>query len=134
MEEKPSGHQANTPGSDQRREVLFSRTVAAQMARISLDFLDLLEKERMVQPRKIPPGEEGYSAEDIARLACIRRLHEHLGLDLEAVEVVLQMRSRILELLHRVEEMERRLAQRERELLAEVQELRRRLGVAAEAK
>jgi MerR family transcriptional regulator/heat shock protein HspR len=79
-------------------------------------------------------GDEGYSAEDISQIARIRRLHEDLGLDLEAVEIVLHMRRQILELLRRVDEMERRLAKREDELLAEIQDLRRRLGVKVERK
>jgi|UniRef100_A0A7C3WIU3 DNA-binding transcriptional MerR regulator len=126
--------EGNSQTSEQSREILFPRPVAAQLARVSLGFLDRLEKEFLIQPRTIGPGETGYSADDIAQIARIRRLHEDLGLDLEAVEIILQMRRQILDLLNRVQEMEKRLAQRERELLAEIQDLRRRLRVTVEVK
>ena len=48
------------------------------------------------------------------------------------MEIVLNMRRQILDLLGRMEAMERRLAERERTLLAEIQDLRRRLGVKVE--
>ena len=121
---------ANNP--DERREALFTRTIAAQLARISLDFLSRLEAEELVRPRGRLQEEECYSAEDISQLARIRRLHEDLGLDLDAVDIVLRMRRQIMDLLRRMEEMERQLAKRERDLLAEIQDLRRRLGVKVE--
>jgi DNA-binding transcriptional MerR regulator len=117
--------------TDQRQEALFTRTIAAQLARISLDFLLRLEEEQLIQPRDIRQGEAFYSADDISQIARIRRLHEELGLDLGAVEIVLHMRRQIMDLLQRMEAMERRLARREKELLEEVQDLRRRLGVGA---
>ncbi len=120
--------------SQGHKEMLFSRSVVTRLARINPDFLRRLEEEEIIRPRGVLQGEECYGAEDIADIARIRRLHEDLGLDLGAVEVVLQMRRRILELLQRMEEMERRLAQRERELLAEIQELRRYLGISQESK
>lgn len=118
--------------SKQRREALFTRPIAAQLARITIDFLSVLEEERLIRPRPTAQGGKGYSAEDITQIVRIRRLHEDLGLDLSAVEIVLNMRRQILDLLRRMEEMERRLAQRENDLLAEIQELRRRLGVKVE--
>jgi MerR family transcriptional regulator/heat shock protein HspR len=118
--------------SEQRREVLFTRPIAAQLARITMDFLEALEEERLIRPRPTAQGEGGYSAEDITQIVRIRRLHEDLGLDLEAVEIVLHMRRQIMDLLRRMEEMERRLTQRESDLLAEIQDLRRRLGVKVE--
>jgi DNA-binding transcriptional MerR regulator len=117
---------------DQRRDPLFTRPIAAQLARITLEFLSVLEEERLIRPRVMVRGEQGYSAEDITQITRIRRLHEDLGLDLGAVEIVLNMRRQIMELLGRMEAMERRLAERENDLLAEIQDLRRRLGVKVE--
>jgi len=118
--------------SDQRRDPLFTRPIASQLARITLEFLSVLEDERLIRPRAMVQGEQGYSAEDITQITRIRRLHQDLGLDLGAVEIVLNMRRQILDLLGRMEAMERRLAERERTLLAEIQDLRRRLGVKVE--
>ena len=75
-------------------------------------------------------GDHRGLATDITQIARIRRLHEDLGLDLGAVEIVLHMRRRITDLLKRMEDMEKRLAVRERELLQDIQDLRRRLGVS----
>jgi MerR family transcriptional regulator, heat shock protein HspR len=124
----------NSPTSDRGQEALFSRPIAAQLARITLDFLSRLEEGKLIRPRTAVQGEPGYCAEDITQISRIRRLHEDLGLDLEAVEIILHMRRQILTLLRRMEEMERRLAGRERELVQEIQELRRRLGVRVERK
>ncbi len=118
--------------SGQRRVPLFTRPIAAQLARITLDFLSMLEEERLTRPQTTVQGEQGYSAEDITQITHIRRLHQDLGLDLGAVGIVLNMRRQILDLLVRMEEMEQRLAERERELLAEIHDLRTRLGVRVE--
>jgi DNA-binding transcriptional MerR regulator len=105
--------------------LIFTRTVTAQLARVSLEFLELCEAEALVQPRPLAEGEMGYGAEDVERLAQIRRLHEMLGLDLPAVEVVLHLRDQVLSLLGRLADVERRFAQREEELLREIENLRR---------
>lgn len=119
----------NFSTSGERREALFTRSIAAQLARITLEFLSVLEAEALIQPRPSGQGEPGYSAEDITHIVRIRRLHEDLGLDLGAVEIVLHMRRQITDLLKRMEDMEKRLVIRERELLQDIQDLRRRLGV-----
>lgn len=111
---------------------LVTRTVAAQLARVSLEFLSQCEAQDLLRPREPEKGEPGYTFEDIQRLTLIRRFHDFLGLDLEAVEVVLHLREQILNLLARMEEMERRFARKEKELLEEIASLRRRLAVMEE--
>lgn len=106
--------------------LLFTRPVAAQLARVSLEFLERLEAEALIQPRGLAGGEPGYAPEDISRMARLRRLHETLGLDLPALEVVLHLRERLASVLTQMEEMEARFARREQELLREIDELRRR--------
>jgi MerR family transcriptional regulator, heat shock protein HspR len=112
--------------------ILFTRTIAAQLARVSLEFLERLEAEDLIQPRELEGGERGYAPEDISRLSRMRRLHETLGLDLAAVEVVLHLRERLTSVLTQMEEMEVRFARREQELLHELNELRRRFLVTRE--
>lgn len=109
--------------------VIFARTITAQMARVSVEFLDRLEAEELMRPRAREGDEPGYAPEDIHRLTLIRRLHETLGLDLAAIDVVLHLREQMMEMLVRMEEMEQRFAQREQELLQELHELRRRFPV-----
>ena len=112
--------------------LIFTRTVAAQLARVSLEFLEVLEAEALVQPRELEGGEQGYTPEDIGRLCRIRRLHETLGLELAAVEVILRLRERVAVLLAQMDEMEARFDRREQELLRELNDLRRRFLVTRE--
>jgi MerR family transcriptional regulator/heat shock protein HspR len=109
--------------------ILFTRTVAAQLARVSIEFLERLEADEIMQPRELAGGEQGYAPEDIGRLSRIRRLHETLGLDLASVEIVLRMREQVVHLMTQMEEMETRFARREQELLQELNDLRRRFLV-----
>jgi MerR family transcriptional regulator/heat shock protein HspR len=112
--------------------IIFTRTVAAQLARVPLEFLDRLEAEDLVQPRELAEGECGYTPEDIGRLVRIRRMHETLGLELAAVDVVLRLRERVTFLLAQMEEMETRFSRREQELLQELEDWRRRFLVTRE--
>jgi MerR family transcriptional regulator, heat shock protein HspR len=112
--------------------LIFTRTVAAQLARVSLEFLERLEADELIQPRELEGEEKGYAPEDIGRVSRIRRLHETLGLDLASVEIVLRMREQVVHLLARMEEMEKHFARREQELLRELDDLRRRFLVTRE--
>jgi len=123
-----SGQQKTPPSSPPT----FTRTVTAQLARVSVEFLSQCEAQDLIRPRQLEEGEVGYASEDIQRLSLIRRFHDTLGLDLDAVEVVLHLREQLLSLLLRVEEMERRFALTEQELLEEIDRLRRRLIVLQE--
>jgi DNA-binding transcriptional MerR regulator len=113
-------------------EPYYSRSVAAQLARISLDLLEMCEQERLIQARLMAGGGHGFSSADIRNLARIRRLREDLELDLSAVEVVLHMRRRMVEMLAELSTMERRMAQQEQELLREIQRLRRQTAEDAD--
>jgi MerR family transcriptional regulator/heat shock protein HspR len=112
--------------------LIFTRTVAAQLARVSLEFLDRLEAEDLMQPRELEGGGFGYTPEDIQRLSRIRRLYDTLGLDLAAVEVVLRLREQVVDMLTRMEDMEKRFNRREQDLVKELNELRRRFLVTRE--
>ena len=109
--------------------IIFTRTVAAQLAQVSVEFLDRLEADELVQPRELEGGEKGYAPEDIGRLSRIRRLHETLGLDLASVEIVLRMREQVMDLLAQMEEMEAHFNRREQEMRQELDDLRRRFLV-----
>ena len=115
----------------EEEEPLYSRQVAAQLARISLDFLRRCESERFVQPRRLPTGEVGFTASDVRRLARVRRLRYSLGLDLPAVEIVLHLRRQVIDLQNYLAELEKEMEIREQERLREIQELRFRLSQEA---
>lgn len=107
-------------------EQVFSPVVAARLARISLDFLRQCEQEGLFPAA--PGSRRGFSAEEITLLSRIRRLNEDLGLDLSAIEVVLHMRQRILDLMTELDEMERAMARREQSLRHEIHRLRTRMA------
>lgn len=113
--------------SDQDDRV-YSLESAARLARISLELLELCEQEELIRPRRTVTGTRGLTAAEVRRLARIRRLQEDLGLDLGAVEVVLHMRQRMIELLDEVNRVEQQMYHRERELHSQIRELRRRLA------
>lgn len=109
-------------------ETLYTRPVAAELARVSLDFLRRCEREQLVQPRSLPGGEVGYTTDDIRHLARVRRLRHSLELDLPAVEIVLHLRRQVVDLQAYMAQLELEMEQREQEWLREVQELRRQLA------
>ncbi len=109
-------------------EPRYTRVVAAQLAEVSIDFLERCETEELVLVRIIRDDTPCYSARDIRNLALLRRLHEDLELDFPALEVVLNMRSQVLELRDQLQKLEQELAEREEKLVRELTELRRRLA------
>lgn len=112
----------------EEEEPLYPRDVAAELARISLEMLAACEQERLIRARAMTGGGRGYSPADVRQLARIRRLCEHLELDLDAVEVVLHMRQQIIRLLDQMERMELQQRERERKLILEIERLRRQLA------
>ena len=109
-------------------EPRYTRVVAAQLAEISIEFLERCETERLVQVRVIRGGAPGYSARDIRELARLGRLHKDLELDFPALEVVQHMRRQLPDLQEQVERLEREMVQREERLVRELVDLRRRLA------
>lgn len=107
---------------------IFTRRAAVRLARITQEFLAECEREALVEPRPMMGGGKGYSWHDIDEIARISRLREDLGLELEAVEVVLHMRRRILEVLEEVARLEERMIRREERLHREIQRLQQQVA------
>jgi len=114
-----------------RSRVLYPRAVAAQLARASLELLKWCEREELLRAQVMVGGERGYGAEDIRRLARIRSLREDLGLERDAVLIVLRMREQMIDLLQELNDLEELLMRREEELIREIQRLRRRVSEEA---
>ena len=112
----------------EKKEPIYSRRVAIQLARISPDFLRRCEQANLVQIRFVRGGKRGYTQNDVNQLARIRRLQEDLELELTAVEVVLRLRRRIIDLLQEMEIMEQQHLQREMALRREISTLRQLLS------
>jgi DNA-binding transcriptional MerR regulator len=109
-------------------EPRYTRRVAARLARISLEFLDQCESENLIQLQMMRGGGRALSVRDVRRLERIRRLQDDLELELPAIEIVLRMRRRMIELLRQLDEMERLMVSREEELLNEIRTLQRRIA------
>lgn len=116
----------------QEEDRIFTRSVATQIARITLDFLEACEREALVKPGPMVGGGEGYTRTEIDEIARIYRLQRDLGLELGAIEVVLHMRRRMLEMLDEVERLEERMIRREESLHNEIQRLRQQIAGEAD--
>lgn len=113
-------------------EPRYTRIVTAQLAEISIEFLERCEEEQLVRTRIIRGGKPGYSARDIRRIARVARLHEDLGLDFSSLEVVLNMREQILDLREQLDAIEQEMVRREEQLLRELIALRRQIAVESQ--
>ncbi len=112
-------------------EPMFIRPVAAQLAQISLDLLRLCEEEGLIQAQVMTGGGKGFSVADIRHMTRLRRLREVLDLDLPAIEVVLNLRRQVLDLLSQIDDVERNRVRREQELMDEIRQMQRRLAEEA---
>ena len=65
-------------------EPRYTRILAAQLASISLEFLERCETESLIEVRIVQGDQPGYSVHDIRQLALVRRLHQDLELDCPA--------------------------------------------------
>lgn len=113
-------------------ERIFTREVAARLADVSLDFLAQCEAQGLIASRPMAGGGAGFSVADVRNLARMGRLRRDLELDLSAVEVVLHMRQRMVEMLREMEQIEQEMVQRELEMQRRLRRLRRRAATEAE--
>jgi MerR family transcriptional regulator, heat shock protein HspR len=68
----------------------YTVTVTVERTGVSPQRLRLLEREGLVEPRRTGRQRQ-YSAADLARIRKIRRLTEHLGVNLAGAEVILRL-------------------------------------------
>ena len=113
-------------------EPRYTRILAAQLANITLEFLERCEVERLIDVRIISGDQPGYSAQDVRHLILIRSLYEDLEIDFPALEVVLNMRRQLLDLQAQLEAFERQTTEREQRLRRELVNLRRRFADEAD--
>lgn len=116
----------------QEAEPRYAPTEAAELAGITPRALESYRRAGLVTPKQRADNRWGYSAADIERLACIRRLRTEAHLSLDAVEVVLHMRNQLFDLQHNMTLLRRQMQARERELLETIHQLRQQ--TAAESR
>ena len=109
-------------------EPQFELGTAAKLARVSEDFIYRCDREGLVEARVMLHGKKGLCFADVCKLKMLRHLHDDMGLDLEAVNLVLRYRNRIRAMQRRLDEVQQRLRQKEQEHHIEILALRRRLA------
>jgi hypothetical protein len=114
-------------------ELHFEYCIAARLARVSEKLISTCERETLIRSRVMIHGKKGLCVEDVVKLKLIRHYHEDLGLDLDAVEFILQFRSRIGHLQRHLEEVQERLRQQEENHRIEILRLRRQVVQVADA-
>ncbi|MEA3337124.1 MAG: hypothetical protein U9R25_14535 [Chloroflexota bacterium] len=108
----------------------YTRILAAELAGVSVQFVEKCEQNELVRVRSEAPGTHCYSILNVRELVRIRDMVEILELDFDTVEVVLNMRSQIVDLRQQIGQLEQELEQREQELLSQVYQMRRRMSLA----
>lgn len=101
-------------------EPCYVISVAARMVELHPQTLRYYERVGLIRPHRSKGNRRLYSTNDIERLRRINRLVDQLGVNLAGVEVIFNMRRRMLEMQ---EEMDRTRA----ELEAEIERLRSNL-------
>lgn len=110
-----------------RTEPIYGISVAARLVDLHPQTLRQYERLGLVTPTRSGGNRRLYSERDLERLRLICRLTGELGVNLAAVEVILNMTEQIQALR---EELDRR----EREMQAELEMLRRMLAANEGAK
>ena len=111
----------------------FEFRTAASLARVSEDFIYRCDRAGLVTSRVMFHGKKGLCFADVCRLKLVRHLYEDMGLDLEAVDLVLRYRRQISAMQRRLDEMEQLLHRREQAYMTEILALQRRLAQMAES-
>jgi len=81
-------------------------SIAARMVGIETHTLRYYESVGLVQPYRSKGNIRYYSEADIERLRHIKALMADLGINLAGVEVVIRMTGKMVEMQHRIKEME----------------------------
>lgn len=90
-------------------------SVAARMVGVQTYTLRYYEKIGIMEPSRSKGNIRLYSDRDIAYLRRVKTLMDDLGVNLAGVEVIMHMTQRLIELQHRMAELE-----------SEIEEFRRR--------
>ncbi len=89
----------------QRRKAGYMISSVAEIYRIHPQTLRLYERQGLLKPSRSDGNTRLYSQEDLERLEVILRLTRELGVNLAGVEVILNMREKMEQMQHGVEEM-----------------------------
>lgn len=81
---------------------------AAELCGMHEQSLRLYERRGLIRPARSKGNYRLYSDEDIEQIRFIKRLIDDLGVNLAGVEVILHMRSQLIEARARLDELSRK--------------------------
>src|ERR1700688_3898390 len=93
----------NTGAKSQRKAGYMISAVSEQFG-LHPQTLRLYEREGLLKPSRSDGNTRLYTPEDIERLEVILKLTRDLGVNLAGVEIILNMRERMEQMQHQIEE------------------------------
>jgi MerR family transcriptional regulator/heat shock protein HspR len=88
-----------------RGKPLYMIGVVADMLRVHPQTLRFYEKKGLLRPSRTVGRTRMYSEEDVEDLARLLRLTRDLGVNLAGVEIILKMRSRMVDMQKQIEDL-----------------------------
>src|SRR6478672_5659401 len=86
------------------RKAAFMISAVAQQYQIHPQPLRLYEREGLLKPSRSDGNTRLYTYHDLERLEVILKLTRDLGVNLAGVEIILNMREKMSEMQHQIEE------------------------------
>src|SRR5476649_1005404 len=101
-----------------RSKAAYMISAVAEQYEIHPQTLRLYEREGLLKPSRSDGNTRLYTSEDLVRLEVILHLTRDLGVNLAGVEIILNMREKMAEMQHQIQEffgsLNRELANRPR--------------------
>ena len=88
-----------------RGKPLYMIGVVAEMLSVHPQTLRFYEKKGLVHPSRTVGRTRMYSAEDVEEIARLLRLTRDLGVNLAGIEIILNLRRRMLEMQKQIEDL-----------------------------
>jgi MerR family transcriptional regulator/heat shock protein HspR len=97
-------------GDDDRAVYIIS--VAAELAGVHPQTLRIYERKGLLRPKRTQGNTRRYSDADVELLRAIQSLTQDEGVNLAGVKRIMELRAQMVELEHRVEELQEQLSHR----------------------
>jgi MerR family transcriptional regulator, heat shock protein HspR len=106
-----------------RNKAAYMISAVAEQYQIHPQTLRLYEREGLLKPSRSEGNTRLYTDQDLERLEVILKLTRDLGVNLAGVEIILNMRERMAEMQHQIEQfvsgLNNEISQRSRQNSAE---------------
>jgi MerR family transcriptional regulator/heat shock protein HspR len=90
--------------TSKRNKASFMISAIAEQFQVHPQTLRLYEREGLLKPSRSEGNTRLYTEEDVERLEVILKLTRDLGVNLAGVEIILNMREKMEEMQHQIEE------------------------------